>query len=76
MGYDPVAENPAAYVVAMRKRALQKMANNMDSLSDEDELEGMTKAEIRSYYDRKIRAKLATMDSREQQAMIVRYAVS
>jgi len=64
IGYDPVAESPAAYVCMMRERALTHLVANMELDNDEDdaeELEGMTQTQLRDYYDRKVKSRLASM---------------
>ena len=43
---------------------------------DEEALEGMTQADIREYYAKKVQQRLAKMDPLEQQAMFKRFSVS
>ena len=76
---DSISQDPAAYVVEMRQVALRRMLNQRVEIDNEDEeaeIEGMNNAEIREYYDRKVKKKLAKMDPLEQQAMFKRYNVS
>ena len=80
LGYDPVAESPAAYVCMMRERALNQMvANNEVSDSEEEDeayFQSLSKAEQRAYYDKKVKKRLAKMSAGDQQAMFKRFNVS
>ena len=54
---DKYETDPAAYVVEFRKRTMNKLLLQRVEDNDDDDidLEGMTQAEIREYYDKKVK---------------------
>ena len=65
---DKYETDPAAYVVEMRKRTINQMLLQrveVDNDDDDIDLDGMNQAEIREYYDKKVKKQLEKMDPLE-----------
>ena len=72
---DAIAESPAAYVVAMRKRHLDQMIE-MQKGTQKVSLDDMTAEELREYYDNKANMRLGQMSDADQAAMFKKFTVS